>query len=144
MEFNAKCPTGWADRSMLVYAMAPPTPTSGVVPNVVITRDRFEPFLPVGLPERLRSFVDIQVEEIKKRLREPQLHKRWTSRFKELDVEQIRLSWLSDITRVTQWVVFIAVTSEHVIIATASSAESEFERYKPQFLEAFGSIDPGS
>jgi len=129
---------------MIVYAVPAPAPSSGIVPNVVITRDRFEPFLPENSTERLASFVDIQVGEMQKRLREPQFLTRWTSRFKEMDVVQLRVSWLSDITRVMQWVAFIGVSSERVIIATASAAEAEFDRYKPQFAEALASIDPGT
>ena len=112
-----------------------------MLPNVVITRERFADDLPEAPVERIREFARRQVVDMEAKLREPQLVDRQLSRLKGHDAAQVRVSWRTDQARVLQWVVFVARTPQEVLILTATAAESEFAGFEAVFAEVIGSLE---
>jgi hypothetical protein len=126
---------------MTVYSAPLPAPASGVLPNIVITRDKFAAYLPNEALARLTEFVRLQVEEMQIKLREPQIISRTFHQFKGKHLAHIRLTWQSDQTRIMQWLAFIGDSDKTIIIITATASEIEFDNYKSLFAGVLGSIE---
>jgi hypothetical protein len=140
MDIKLERPKGWVDRSMVVVAAPPPTPPSGVSPNLVVTEEAFGPdLLAYAAEDRLREFVRRQLGEMREKLPKAELIDRRLGVQGGGRFADVLIAWDSPQARLRQWVRFID-RGEGAVIATATCADREFDQFEGQFGPLLGSI----
>lgn len=125
------CPAGWRDASMLILTAEQPG-RSGVTPTVVITREVVPDDFPTDPEERLRAFVDRQIEKMRASL--PGFEE-FANRPASGDrpTAQLRIGWVSDDVPVTQSLVYAWEDGETIMTSTASAGRNDFAGLEPSF-----------
>ena len=131
---NLSQPTNWTDRSMIAYSKQD-VPTSGVAPNIVVTKEDFVNISGSTDEERLKTFSAKQVSDMKAQLADPIIHLQQLTKILSKPATEVQLSWQSGHIRLTQLVFFIVYSSEQIVIFTATAAASEFAEFRDEFLQ---------
>ena len=125
------CPEGWIDNSMLILNAGEPGP-SGVVPNLVVTRQPVPEDLPVDRALRLEAVVDGQVEQMRRALKDLKEVSRQHATAAHWSAE-LRIEWLSGKIPLAQWVTYANAGGDTFIVATATAGSREFADLEPAF-----------
>lgn len=126
-------PSGWIDKTMIVYAASPAT-GQVMAPTIVIGRDA----LVVG--ESFREFCNRQVDTFRAGL--PEFHREYEEpgRFGGRDAFQIGFSWRSAAGALRQRVFFIAVENGVIVTYAGTASADEFDTYAPLFEENLAAL----
>ena len=132
------CPEGWQDKSMLILSASAAGP-SGVVPNMVVTRDKLPADLPAGGDTRMAALVDRQVAQMKDQL----------ARFAEVsrrigeDSAEVKVDWETAQAALTQTLNFVDADDGVLMIATATAGRGEFAEHEATFRKMLQSFRTG-
>ena len=119
------CPQGWVDKSMLVLS-AERAGSTGVTPNLVITRETAPDDLPPDPAARLEAFVDRQLDRMRGALAGLTEVARRRAIF-ALSPAELRIDWMSDDIPITQWITYANLDESTLMIATATAGRNDFE-----------------
>lgn len=133
------CPPDWQDKSMLILS-AGKAGNSGVVPNMVVTRDRMPPDLPADPTARMAALVDRQVAEMREKLAGlVEVSRRYRSDGGAPTAE-LKVDWKSAQAELTQSLTFVDTGDDGLMIATATTGRGEFADAEPTFREMLRSF----
>lgn len=125
------CPDGWADKSMLILNGNEPGP-SGVIPNLVVSREAAPDDLPTDRAARLETFVDRQIKQMRRSLpgltevaRQHATAAQWSA--------ELKINWNSGDVPLSQWVTYANAGGDTFIIATATAGRDDFASFEPVF-----------
>ncbi len=127
-----KQPEGWDDKSMIAFN-AREMPESGVLPNIVVTQDRFGTVQGANPAERIKAFAEKQIGDMKAKLPEPEIHSQMLTQIGGRAAAEVCVSWRHGNTKLSQIVTFIARNDDQVTICTGTAAESDFEGHRDAF-----------
>ncbi len=133
------CPDGWSDASMLILRADAPG-SSGVIPNLVVTRDRLPGDLPDDPTERMTHLIDRQVAEMRPKLAGFAEVLRWISGDTAPPVGEVKVDWTSGATELTQALRLVDGGDGMLLIATATAGRSDFAAVEDQFKAMLGSF----
>jgi hypothetical protein len=132
-------PEGWDDKSMIAFNARERSP-SGVVANLVITEDEFGDVQGSTPVERIKSYANRQVSEMKDKLPEPVIHSQTLTQVAGRPAAEVSLSWQHGATRLTQLVTFVSRNASKVMICTGTAAADEFEQHKQVFRQTLQTV----
>ncbi len=123
------CPDGWADKSMLILNAGQPGP-SGVVPNLVVTREPVPDGLPADRAARLEVFVDGQLKQMHGALKDLTEVARQHATTEQPSAE-LTIDWSSGTVLLSQWITYANAAGDTFVIATATAGRGELADLKP-------------
>ena len=126
------CPDGWHDKSMLIVTADVPG-TSGVSPNMVVTREPLPGDLSDDPAEALAQFVDRQLAQMRTALADFVELERHDELRGSSATAELRIEWTADGVPITQWINFVR-TGSAVLIATSTAGQRDFAECKPAFV----------
>jgi hypothetical protein len=121
-------PSGWFDKTMIVYS-APLDPGATMAANIVVSRDA----LAVG--EDFPGYCKRQLATFTSSLPKFALHQRQIGDFQGRRAARIDFEWASAAGQLCQAVTFIDAGGGVVVSFAGSAAAADFERYLPFFLD---------
>lgn len=134
---SSEPPSGWIDKTMIVYA-APPVPGQATAPTIVVGRDA------TVAGESFREFCNRQVDTFRAGL--PEFHREYEEpgRLGGRDAFQIGFSWRSAAGVLRQRVFFIAAENGVIVTYAGTASVDEFDTYAALFEEHLATlrIDP--
>ena len=125
------CPEGWRDASMLILSAEKPGST-GVTPNLVITREPASDELPADPVERLEEFVERQLDAMRLSLSGLTEVARRNATATRPSAE-LKIDWVSDDVPITQWITYANANDTTLTIATATAGQRDFADAEPKF-----------
>lgn len=132
-------PEGWEDRSM-VALNGKTMSASGVLPNFVITQDRFGAITEPDPVERIKAFAQKQVADMQAKLPSPVIISRALTQVSGRPAAEVIVTWLHGSVRLCQIVTFTMRDTERVVISTATCAEEDFGAQEPLFRTLIASL----
>lgn len=135
------CPDGWHDKSMLIFS-APQAGQSGVVPNLVVTRDRLPDDLPAEPAARMEALIDRQIAQMNSQLA------RFTIVSRQLEgqdytIGKLTVDWESAQAALTQSLTFVDGDDGQLVIATATTGREDHARHEDTFRSILQSFRIG-
>lgn len=115
-------------------------PPSGVLPNFVVTQDKFGTITEAGPAERIKVFAQKQVIDMETKLPSPSILSRTLTQVAGHHAAEVVVTWLHGSIRLCQIVTFTAWDQERVVISTATCAEEDFAEQEPIFRSLIASL----
>ena len=134
-----KQPEGWEDRSMIA-CNGKTMPPSGVLPNFVVTQDKFGAMAEGDPIERIKAFAQKQVTDMETKLPSSSILSRTLTQVGGHHAAEVIVTWLHGSVRLCQIVTFTAWDQERVVISTATCAEEDFAELEPIFRRLIASL----
>lgn len=133
---SAARPTGWIDKTMIVYS-APADPATPIAPNMLIARDA------LGANETFREYCNRQIDGFRATL--PQFHREneGPGQVHGFDAFQILFNWRSGAGTLRQRVFFISAGRGVVVTFTATAAFDEFQAHEVTFAQGLAGLTIG-
>jgi len=125
---------------MEIHSAPGPVPASGIGPNVVLTREALQGGDPPQRADQLLAYAQSQIRAMTPQLRDAQFDPPERLIYRDAPVIRVNVTWMSGAQRVRQWIVFFPFGTQHVLVATATAAESDFRDYASVFAELLGSV----
>jgi len=138
-KYTLKAPSGWIDKSMLIFSLPAPL-ESGVAPNIVVTGDHLDGEAGTDIAARLIAFATKRYKEMQAHLPDHAFHENRLFQVSGKPAAQILVSWQNGPVRLTQWVVFIAAGEEQVVVVTSTAADRDFLEHRPLFEKTLASL----
>ncbi len=129
-------PSGWVDKTMIVYA-APADPAKTIAPNMVVARDA------LGASETFREYCNRQIDGFCATL--PHFHREeeGPGQVHGHDAFQILFNWTSGAGTLRQRVFFISAGHGVVVTFTATAALDDFADQEGVFQQGLAGLTIG-
>ena len=116
---------------------------SGVIPNIVVTRDRMPTDLPSAPQERMNALLDRQVAQMRSQLAGfAEISRRLVANSVHPTAE-LKVNWDSAQAALTQSLTFVDRGVQGLIVATSTAGRGEFAELEPTFRETLQSFRLG-
>lgn len=135
-------PDGWQDKSMLILS-SDRAGQSGVVPNMVVTRDRLPTDLPGEPRLRMDTLIDRQVAQMETQLARFAIVSRRVDDGDNRATGELKVDWESAQAALTQGLTFVDAGDGVLMIATATAGRGEYGEHEATFREMLQSFRTG-